>query len=222
MATEQQRDPEIVGHSAADTNLALQRVKIADTELICDVSTKRPRPLVPKIFRQAVFNAIHGPSHPSIRATVELIKSKFVWNGISNEVRSMARTCMACQQAKITRHCNSGIGTFPKPNRRFGHIHVYIVILAPCQGHRYLLTIVDRATRWIEAIPMQDATASTCATALLHNWIARYGLPEHVTSDRGAQFTSELWKSLARLLGMELHHTTPYRPQTNGMVERAH
>ena len=220
MATEQQRDPEILG--SADSNLVLQKMKIADTELICDVSTERPRPLVPKAFRRAVFEAIHGPSHPSIRATVQLVKSKFMWNGISNEVRSMARTCMACQQAKITRHCNSGIGNFPKPNRRFGHIHVDIVILTPCQGHRYLLTIVDRATRWLEAIPMQDSTASSCAEALLHNWIARFGLPDNVTSDRGAQFTSELWKALSRLLGMQLHQTTAYRPQANGMVERAH
>lgn len=134
----------------------------------------------------------------------------------------MARTWIACQQSKITRHCNSGIGTYPKPNRRFGHIHVDLVILAPCQGHRYLFTIVDRATRWIEAIPLQDASALSCATALLHNWIARFGIPDHVTSDRGAQFTSELWKSLGRLLGMELHRTTAYRPEANGMVERAH
>ena len=125
----------------------------------------------------------------------------------------MARTCLTCQQAKTTRHCNSGIGTYHKPNRRFGHIHVDLVILVPCQGHRYLFTIVDRATRWMEAIPLQDASALTCATALLQNWIARFGIPDHVTSDRGAQFTSELWKSLGQLLGMELHRTTAYRPE---------
>ena len=63
-----------------------------------------------------------------------------------------------------------------------------------------------------------DPTVST----LLDAWISRFGLPEHMTSDRGSVFTSDIWSSLAQLLGVNLHHTTSYHPQANGMVERWH
>ena len=69
---------------------------------------------------------------------------------------------------------------------------------------------------------MEDATTVSCATALLDAWISRFGLPEHITSDRGSVFTSDIWLSLAQLLGVNLHHTTSYHPQANGMVERWH
>ena len=43
-----------------------------------------------------------------------------------------------------------------------------------------------------------------------------------MTSDRGSQFTSELWSSMCKLLGAKLHPTTAYHPQANGLIERFH
>ncbi|GFO31284.1 Pol polyprotein [Plakobranchus ocellatus] len=86
----------------------------------------------------------------------------------------------------------------------------------------YLFTIIDRFTRRPEVVPLPDAHASTCATALLHHWVARFGLPEDITSDRGRQFTSSLWTQLNNLLGVEANTITAYHPQANGMVERLH
>ena len=85
-----------------------------------------------------------------------------------------------------------------------------------------MFTIIDRYTRWPEAIPMADATASSCAFALLSQHIARFGVPEDVTSDRGPQFTSALWTALNTLLGVQHHCTTAYHPQANGIIERLH
>ena len=47
------------------------------------------------------------------------------------------------------------------------------------------------------------------------------GLP-HVSSDRGAQFTSKLWTAVGKLLGTQHYHTTSYQPQANGLVEHFH
>jgi transposase InsO family protein len=60
------------------------------------------------------------------------------------------------------------------------------------------------------------------AVAFLQGWLSRYGLPSDISSDRGAQFTSDLWADLTTLLGTKLHHTTAYHPQSNGLVERFH
>ena len=110
---------------------------------------------------------------------------------------------------------------FVPATRRFDHIHI-VGPLPPSQNHRYLLTVVDRFTRWPEAIPLVDAQTTTCAKALALHWIARFGVPAELTSDRGSQFTSELWVTLSQLNGTRLHRTTVYHPQSNGIVERFH
>ena len=69
---------------------------------------------------------------------------------------------------------------------------------------------------------MEDASTPSCATALLNVWISRFGIPDHITSDRVSVFTSELWTALAKLIGTQLHHTTSYHPEANGMVQRLH
>ncbi|XP_068207481.1 uncharacterized protein [Palaemon carinicauda] len=120
-------------------------------------------------------------------------------------------------------HTESGVGDFPQPKRRFGHIHVDIVGPLPLSGSaRYLLTIVDRSTRWLEATPMSEATTHACAEALLSNWISRFGVPDDITTDRGSAFLSEIWLSLANLMGTTLHSTMAYNPAANSIVKRAH
>ena len=71
-----------------------------------------------------------------------------------------------------------------------------------------------------EAIPLVDAQTTTCAKALALHRTARFGVPAELTSDRGSQFTSELWATLSQLNGTRLHRTTAYHPQSNGIVER--
>ena len=61
-----------------------------------------------------------------------------------------------------------------------------------------------------------------CADALIRGWIARFGVPTNLTSDRGAQFTSSLWAELGKTLAIKNTNTTAYHPQANGLVERFH
>ena len=67
-----------------------------------------------------------------------------------------------------------------------------------------------------------DIRAETFADAFFSGWIARYGTPATITTDRGAQFESELWDSLCNQFGIIRNQTTSYHPQSNGMVERSH
>ena len=109
------------------------------------------------------------------------------------------------------------------PDKRFDSLHVGIVGPLPAsQGFTYLLTIVDRFTRWPDAIPLSDISALKCGRAFLYHWVSRYGVPTTLTSDRGRQFVSELWRKTAALLGTATNTTTSYHPQSNGLVERMH
>ena len=108
-------------------------------------------------------------------------------------------------------------------DKRFDSLHVDIDGHLPgSQGFTYPLTIVDRFTRWPEAIPLSDISALTCARAFLYHWDSRYNGPSTLTSERGRQSVSELWRKTAALLGTANNSTTPHHPQSNGMIERMH
>ena len=94
--------------------------------------------------------------------------------------------------------------------------------LPPSHGFTYLFTMVDRATRWPEAVPLTSTSASDVARAFIGTWVARSGTPSDFSSDSGSQFTSELWNAVAVGLGVKLHRTTAYHPQANGLCERFH
>lgn len=69
---------------------------------------------------------------------------------------------------------------------------------------------------------MRDMAASTVADAFIAGWVARFGCPATVTSDRGTQFSSVIWQLMCERLGISHNMTTAYHPQSNGMIERAH
>ncbi len=52
--------------------------------------------------------------------------------------------------------------------------------------------------------------------------IARMSIPMKVLSDRGTIFLSKLMANLCSMLGVDSIQTSPYRPQSNGVVERLH
>ena len=225
MAQAQKSDPAVQAYRTAITRLVLADVPISDSSvtILCDLSTGTPRPIVPPTWQRKVFDVIHGLAHPGIRATRKMVADRFVWHGMNKQVGMWAKTCLSCQKAKVHRHVSAPLEHGHLPDRRFQQIHVDIVGPLPVsRGYTYLFTIIDRYTRWPEAIPMSDATADSCAHALLSHHIAQFGVPSDITSDRGPQFTSALWTSLSRLLGAQLHRTTAYHPQSNGIVERFH
>ena len=86
----------------------------------------------------------------------------------------------------------------------------------------YLLTCVDRFSQWYEALPMPSMSAYTTVRTFLARWVARYGVPERVMTDRGRLFESEIFWKLLQLLGTKYIHTTAYYLQANSMVERLH
>ena len=99
------------------------------------------------------------------------------------------------------------------PDHRFLALHLDIVGPLPeAGGSCYLLTIIDRFTRWVEAIPLSTITAEACALALVMHWISRFGVPESIVTDRGRQFTSGLWTELGNLLGISRSQITSGSP----------
>ena len=86
-------------------------------------------------------------------------------------------------------------------------------------GHRYISTLVDFATRYPEAVPLKNIDTETVAEALV-DIFSRLGVPEEILSDLGTQFVSECMKEVTRLLSIKQLTTTPYHPMCNGLTEK--
>ncbi|GFV19011.1 retrovirus-related Pol polyprotein from transposon 412 [Trichonephila clavipes] len=225
IAETQQTDQELHTLIASGTSLKLKKVTFpnSSTEIMCDLSTGTARPYVPKQHRQDVFSAMHNLSHPGIRRSVHLMKQRFVWPSISSDVAKWARHCLACQKSKIHRHTRSPLSSFQEPSQRFDHVHLDLIgSLPPSNGYTYCLTMIDRFSKWPEAQPLKDITAETVAKAFFSSWVSRFGTPAILTTDRGRQFESSLFKALSKLLGVQKCRTTGYHPQANGMIEELH
>jgi cleavage and polyadenylation specificity factor subunit 1 len=205
-------------------NLVLKQLDVSGNGVLvyCDVSTVKIRPFLSGKFRKIGFNIVHRLAHSGARSTATQVSNRFVWPYMKRDCKEWTRACIACQRAKVTRHTKTPLGEFAESGR-FRHIHVDIVgPLPPSDGKQYVVTMMDRATHWPEAVPTNSITAEAVAEILVQSWIARFGSPERISTDQGRQFESELFQQLAKRLGAVKLRTTSYHPQSNGKVERWH
>ena len=150
--------------------------------------------------------------------------ARFTWKGLSADIAKWCKECEYCERAKVTKQPAAPLAPFPEPVRRFAHIHLDIVGPLPVSaaGFTHILTIIDRSTRYLEAVPLHSTSTESCVEAFTANWLARFSVPARMTTDRGVQFASHAWGIFCKSLGIEHIQTTAYHPQANGLVERSH
>ena len=226
LSNEQQNDEELqelLKSKTTSTKITKMLWGAGETPLFLETSTTVSRPYIPKSLRQRIFDLHHRLSHPSGKATLKIIRSKYFWPNMNRNIIQWARTCQDCQQSKITRHVKNTPTVISAPDSRFSHVHIDIIGPMPeSNGFKYCLTMIDRFSRWPEAIPLKEATADTIAKAFYSGWVARFGSPKIVTTDQGAQFEAALFKALLKFTGCERIRTTSYHPASNGLIERWH
>ena len=127
---------------------------------------------------------------------------------------------MACQHAKVTAQPSTPVEKINIPTQRFSHVHMDLVGPWPTAraGYRYLLTVIDRSTLWFEATPLREITAEVVLDSFVSIWVSRFGLPAHVSTERGVQFTSSTWTTWCTEVQVDQITTTAFHPQANGMV----
>jgi hypothetical protein len=219
-----QKDCEQVQQLLKSSSLKVMNVLFNGSNVLCDVSAATPRPIVPVVWRKRAFDLVHGLAHPGIRATKRLLTSRFVWPKCATDAAEWCRQCLGCGRGKPGGEQKIPVEAIRIPEERFSHVHVDLVgPLSPSAGgHTHLMTVIDRTTRWPEVFPLTDITARSCADMFIEGWVARYGTPAIVTTDRGAQFTSEVWQIMCKTLGVTHITTSAYHPCSNGLVERLH
>ncbi|XP_078000810.1 uncharacterized protein LOC144453400 [Glandiceps talaboti] len=182
--------------------------------------------VVPLKFRQNVLRLAHESivgGHLGSKKTRDKILTQFYWPGIDDDVMRCCRSCDICQKTSPKGKVSKvPLGSMPSIDTPFKRVAVDLVgPLHPVtdRGNRYILTLVDYATRYPEAVALKRIQTEVVAEALVSMY-TRLGIPEEILSDLGTQFISDLMQEVDRLLSIKQLTTTPYHPACNGLVER--
>ena len=191
-----------------------------------DTETQVEQLVLPKKHRVNCMTLAHEAvmgGHMGVQKTLDRILSNFYWPGIHSDVTLFCKSCDICQRTipkgKVLRAPLEEMTLVDVPFKR-----VAVDLVGPIQpvsekGNRYILCVVDFATRYPEAVALPSIETTRVAEALFEIY-SRVGFPEEVLSDLGTQFTSALMQEICRLMSIKRLNTTPYHPICNGLVEK--
>ncbi|KAL0173222.1 hypothetical protein M9458_033533, partial [Cirrhinus mrigala] len=166
---------------------------------------------------------VNNAGHPGISRTLHLLKNAFWWPSMTADTSTFVKSCQICAQSKTPKELPLGLlQPLPIPQRPWSHLSIdFVTDLPPSHEFTTILVIIDRFSKSCRLIPLKGLpTAMETALALFNHVFRVYGLPEDIVSDRGTQFTSQVWKAFCKQLDINVSLTSGYHPQSNGQVER--
>lgn len=186
--------------------------------------SKREALVLPQQFRDRVMEMGHSipwADHMAFQKTLNRIASHFVWPGMYTQISDFCKSCEKCQLTSGRGVARAQLQSLPIITTPFDRIAMDIVgpLERSSTGNRYILVICDYATRYPEAFPLRSVKARHVANCLLQLF-SRVGVAKEILTDCGTNFLSKLLHQVYQLLGVKGIKTTPYHPQTDGLVER--
>ena len=178
--------------------------------------------IVPENLVSEVLGNSHGPNHNGAERINGALKDNFWIYNRMQRIKEFVRTCPRCLAVKPK------VTPLPEPilqtTSEGPWISVHVDLAGPMtpsyDNNRYILVIIDSLTRFMEASAIPDKSADSVVKGILEIFTRR-GMPASVLADNGAEFRNKILYDTLKRGGCYLQHTTPYSPQSNGLVERA-
>jgi hypothetical protein len=194
------------------------------------ISSKRRRSpqtrvVVPLSIRKQLLEEYHDSplsGHLATRRTRLRLEDKYYWPSLSDDVKTYFKSCTVCalQRRSTLRSYLNPLELATRPFEALGLDFMGPILPHSPLGNNHILVITDYFTKWVEVIPLRTTSALVTAKALMDRVILYHGPPKNVVTDRGPNFTSELFSSLCKALNVKHLRTIAYHPQTNGLTER--
>lgn len=150
------------------------------------------------------------------------IQEFFAWLGLRKHVVDYVRSCPTCQQAKVE-HVKYPrlLQPLATPTLACQVISMdFVEGLPNSHGFDCILVVVDLFSKFSHFIALKHPFMALSAAKLFMVHIYKlHGLPFAIVSDRDRIFTSQLWRELFRLAGVELRMSSAYHPQTDGQTK---
>ena len=184
--------------------------------------------VVPVGFRETVLRLAHETlltEHLGIKKTLDRVVSEFFWPGVCDDLARFCKSCDICQRTiQKGRVTKVHLGKLPMIDTPFKRVAVDIV--GPIEPRsdkksRYILTMIDYATRYPEAVALPSTETERVAEALI-TMFSRVGIPSEMLIEHESRVTIEVMNEVSRLLSLQQLTTIPYRPYSKGPVEKFH
>ena len=188
-------------------------------------SPERLQTLIPEVLQEEVIKDLHEGAvsgHLEIDKTLGHLKERFYWPGHHDHVRDWCRKCVACAQRESP--TTSPRAPLKPIITSYPLQMVATDILGPLpespSRNSYIIVVADYFTPYTEAYPIPNQEATTVARKLVDEFFLRFSLPDQLHLDQGRNFESAVISEVCKLLGVRMSRTTPYHPQSDGLVER--
>ena len=180
--------------------------------------------VLPKQCRKTVLHLAHTiplAGHIGRDKTTRRIPQWFYWPTVYKDTADYCRSCAEYQKSRDLRMQRAPLVPLPIIKEPFERIAMDIVGPLPRSqsGNRFILVICNYATRYPEAVPLRTINAENITEELV-KFFSRVGMPKEILTDQGSNFVSQFLTEIYRLLHIHPIRTTPYHPQTDGLVER--
>ena len=181
--------------------------------------------VVPMKCRSAVLCLAHDiplSGHLGVEKTKDRILKNYYWPGIFKDVANYVKSCDTCQKvARKRARDKAPLVPIPAIGQPFQRVGINMVGPLPLtkRRNRYILVVVDYASRYPEAVAVPTLEASRISEELM-TIFSRVGIPLEVLTDQGTNFQSELFEEVCKFLGIKKLTTSPYHPMCNGLCER--
>ena len=160
-----------------------------------------------------------------IKKTLDRVVSELFWPEVCGDVARFCKSCDICQRTiRKGRVTKVPLGKLPLIDTPFKRVSVQLV--GPNEPRsdkksRYILTMIDYATRYPEAVALPSIETESVAEALIAMF-SRVGIPSEMLIEHESRVTIEVMNEVSRLLSLQKLTTIPYRPNSKGPMEKFH
>lgn len=162
--------------------------------------------------------------HQGFHRTYDNIKQFYYWDNMKKTIQDYIQKCKTCQTSKVNFKPNRSPMLITTTSSKFCD-QIAMDIVGPLpetqNGNRFILTLQDDLTKFIQAYALPEHNAQIVAIHFL-KFCTQFGFPDSILSDQGKEFTSATFKEINKLIGTKHKLASPYHPQTNGALERTH
>ncbi len=206
-------DGELTPHLQQD-----QLVKVTEGMILRD-----DKYIVPEALQKPVIKLYHDYAHVSAPKTQQLIQKNFWWPQMASDIQRWCDTCIVCATINQGKPGRTKLCRPEPPKGPWELLQLDFIGPLPSAkgGYRYCLVIIDKFSKWVEAIPTRNNSANTVARVVANQILPLWGAPIQIESDQGTHFTGQVMKQICQMLNIKQRFHIPYRPQSSGMVERA-
>ncbi|MEL7196586.1 MAG: RNase H-like domain-containing protein, partial [Bacteroidota bacterium] len=180
-----------------------------------------PRNLVTRVLHLLHSNRLSG--HLAVKKTKDTAKKNYFWVTMDADIQKFIEQCETCLKHKGHVNVRAPMGIYPSNLDPWEYVSMDTIGPFPItdEGNRFILVFIDYLSRYTEIVATKDRSAISVAEAIRSRIITRHSCPRFLLSDNAAEFTSQIVKSICEYYEIQTVRTTPYKPSSNGLVERA-